>query len=679
MPKTTSQTPADEILQLREQLHYHNHRYHVLDDPEIPDGEYDRLLQRLNKLEHDHPNLITPDSPTQRVGGAPLKSFGQVRHEKPMLSLDNAFSPEDMADFNRRVQERLGHSEEMEYICEPKLDGIAVSLLYENGLLIRGATRGDGSTGEDITHNIRTIAAIPLKLSGNNWPQRLEVRGEIYMPKAGFLALNRRAEARGEKVFANPRNAAAGSLRQLDSKVTASRPLTMFCYGVGIVEGGDVPEKQGDILAKLGDLGLRINNDVKVVKGTKGCGDYYDALADKRDGLPYEIDGIVYKVNEITLQNELGYVARAPRWAIARKFPAEEALTTLKGVDFQVGRTGAVTPVARLEPVFVGGVTVSNATLHNMDEIERLGIRIGDTVIIRRAGDVIPKVDSVVLSRRPAKTTAIKLPDSCPVCESEIERDEGEAAAKCTGGLYCAAQRKEAIKHFASRKALDVEGLGDKLVEQLVDRNLISTVAELYSLTKEQVAGLERMGPKSAEKLINALDASRKTTLEHFIYGLGIREVGEATARSLVAHYYTLDAIMSADREGLQAVDDVGPVVAAHIETFFRQTHNREVIASLIEQGIEWSEGVAEPASQETMPLKGEVWVLTGTLQNMTRDVAKAKLLQLGAKVTGSVSVKTSVVLAGEKAGSKLAKAVKLGIKVVSEEEFEQHLTDWGM
>ncbi len=679
MSKVTATVPAEqEVLQLRDQIHYHNHRYYVLDDPEIPDGEYDRLMQRLKTLEADHPEWVTIDSPSQRVGGAPLKSFGQVRHEMPMLSLDNAFDSEDLKDFNRRVSERLETHEAIEYICEPKLDGIAVSLLYEDGILVRGATRGDGSTGEDITGNIRTIAAIPLKLSGAGWPERLEVRGEVYMPKAGFEKLNQRARDRGEKVFANPRNAAAGSLRQLDSKVTARRPLTMYCYGTGIAEGGELPAKHGDILARLGEWGLRVNPEIKVVRGIQRCEQYYQGLEERRQKLPYEIDGIVYKVNDIDLQNKLGYVARAPRWAIARKFPAQEEMTVLKGVDFQVGRTGAITPVARLEPVVVGGVTVSNATLHNMDEIERLGLKVGDTVIVRRAGDVIPQIVNVVISQRNNQAKSIVMPDHCPVCESDIERDEGEAAARCTGGLYCSAQRKEAIKHFASRKALDIEGLGDKLVEQLVEKKLISTVADLYSLTKGQLAGLERMGTKSAQNLLDALERSRHTQLERFVYALGIREVGEATARSLVNHYRTLEAIMAASVEELQMVDDVGPVVAAHLETFFRQTHNCEVIDNLREKGIHWTN--KEPVNdQGEQPLDGQTWVLTGTLATMTRDAGKDILLSLGAKVAGSVSKKTSVVLAGEKAGSKLAKAEKLGVKVVSEDEFQEMLRGWGV
>ncbi len=665
-----------EILQLRQQITDHNYRYYVLDEPEIPDSEYDKLFSRLKSLESEFPQLITEDSPTQRVGGTPLKSFGQVRHELPMLSLDNAFNEENQADFNRKIKERLNISDEIEYACEPKLDGIAVSLLYENGLLVRAATRGDGTTGEDITQNIRTIESIPLRLIGDDWPRRLEVRGEVYMPKAGFEQLNQRARAREEKVFVNPRNAAAGSLRQLDSRITAKRPLTIYCYSAGIVDGGVLPDKHSEILACFRKWGLRVSPELRVVKGVQACEDYYQAMAEKRESLPYEIDGIVYKVNSIAQQQALGFVARAPRWAIARKFPAQEAITTLKDVEFQVGRTGAITPVARLQPVFVGGVTVSNATLHNMDEIERLDIKIGDSVVILRAGDVIPKVNRVIHSMRPEGVRDIQFPDRCPVCDSELEREE--AILRCSGGLFCSAQRKEAIKHFASRKAMDIDGLGDKLVEQLVDRKLIKTVADLFTLVALEVSGLERMGKKSAENLIKALDQSRKTTLPRFIYALGIREVGEATALGLAGHYRDLNALMAATVEDLQTVDDVGPIVAGHIEKFFRQEHNREVIDALLAKGVEWDTEVLD-AEEGDQPLAGEVWVLTGTLHTMTRDEGKAILQKLGAKVTGSVSAKTSALLAGEKAGSKLAKAEKLGVRVVTEDDFILMRQSWAI
>ncbi|WP_062270516.1 NAD-dependent DNA ligase LigA [Endozoicomonas arenosclerae] len=664
-----------EVQGLREQINDHNYRYYVLDDPTIADASYDRLMQKLKSIEADFSELITPESPTQRVGAAPLKEFGQIRHELPMLSLDNAFNEDDLNDFDRRVRERLGIGSQVEYACEPKLDGIAVSLLYENGVLVRGATRGDGTTGEDITMNVRTIGSIPLQLVGNDWPARLEVRGEIFMPKEGFEKLNQRAKTRDEKVFVNPRNAAAGSLRQLDSKVTAKRPLDMYCYSAGIVEGGELPEKHADILERFKTWGLRINPEVRVVTGASACADYFSQMSEKRESLPYEIDGIVYKVNSLAQQEQLGFVARAPRWAIAHKFPAQEEMTVLKDVEFQVGRTGAITPVARLEPVFVGGVTVSNATLHNMDEVARLGLKIGDTVVIHRAGDVIPKVVRAIPDRRPDDARDIELPERCPVCDSEVEQDD-EAAARCTGGLYCSAQRKEAIKHFASRKAMDIDGLGDKLVEQFVEKGLVSTVADLYKLTVDPIASLERMGKKSATNLVSALKVSQKTTLARFIYGLGIREVGEATAQSLVSHYRDLEAIKSATTEQLQEVDDVGPIVAAHIEKFFQQEHNLEVIDELLKVGVHW-EDEAEPEEDVAQPLEGEVWVLTGTLHNMTRDEGKAALQKLGAKVTGSVSAKTTALLAGEKAGSKLTKAQSLGIRVVTEDEFVNLMQEW--
>ena len=676
MNTSMSNTPtpiAEEIIQLRQQINEHNHRYYVLDEPEIPDSEYDTLFSRLKLLEEKYPQQITADSPTQRVGATPLTAFGQVQHELAMLSLDNAFNEEEQLDFNRKVKERLNSTDEIEYACEPKLDGIAVSLLYENGVLIRAATRGDGTTGEDITQNIRTIDAVPLRLLGSDWPRRLEVRGEVYMPKAGFTLLNQRASARGDKTFVNPRNAAAGSLRQLDSRITAKRPLSIYCYSAGIVEGGVLADKHSEILQSFKRWGLRVSPELKVVIGLNACEAYYQRMAEKRANLPYEIDGIVYKVNSIAQQQTLGFVARAPRWAIARKFPAQEAVTVLKDVEFQVGRTGAITPVARLEPVFVGGVTVSNATLHNMDEVTRLDIKIGDSVVVLRAGDVIPKVDRVIHSRRPQNTRDIVFPKRCPICDSEIEHEE--TILRCAGGLFCSAQRKEAIKHFASRKAMDIDGLGDKLVEQLVERQLIKTVADLFTLTPVEVAELERMGQKSAQNLINALTAAKKTTLARFIYGLGIREVGEATAQGLANHYRELGPLMSATGEDLQTVDDVGPVVAGHIEKFFRQKHNVEVIEALLAQGVQWEEETACDATNQ--PLAGEVWVLTGTLHSMTRDEGKVILQTLGAKVTGSISAKTTVLLAGEKAGSKLAKAEKLGVRVVTEEEFMQMRQGW--
>jgi len=675
----TSLSPA-EVQQradkLREQIAYHNYRYYVLDNPEIPDVEYDRLFRALQALEERYPQLITPDSPTQRVGAEPLKGFAEVRHEIPMLSLGNVFSEEELADFDRRVREGLG-VDEVEYSAEPKLDGLAISIRYEQGVLVRAATRGDGATGEDVTQNVRTIEAVPLKLLGNDYPRVLEVRGEVYMPRAGFAALNERQREKGEKSFANPRNAAAGSLRQLDSRITATRPLTMYCYGVGVVEGGALPDTHSAIMERLKGWGLRVCPEARVVRGMQGCHHYYVEIEDKRDSLPYDIDGVVYKVDSLAQQAELGFVSRAPRWATAHKFPAQEEMTVLENVEWQVGRTGALTPVARLEPVHVAGVMVSNATLHNPDEIARKDVRIGDTVIVRRAGDVIPEVVGVVESRRPSDARIIETPSHCPVCGSEVLRDEGEAVPRCTGGLYCSAQRKNAIKHFASRRAMDIDGLGDKLVEQLVDEGLIHDVADLFSLTQSQLAGLERMGEKSAANLIAALEKSKSTTLERFLFALGIREVGESTARTLANHFGTLQRIEEASEEQLLAVADVGPIVAHHIHTFFRQPHNREVIDKLIAAGINWPDVEVIEAGEQ--PLAGQTFVLTGTLDSMSRDEAKAKLQALGAKVSGSVSKKTSVVVAGEAAGSKLTKAEQLGVEVWDEQQLLTLLQQYGL
>lgn len=653
---------------LRDQINEANYNYYVLDAPTLPDAEYDRLLRELEQLEAEHPELVTPDSPTQRVGAAPAKEFGEVRHELPMLSLSNAFTEDEIFAFDRRIHDRLGSETPIEYACEPKLDGLAVSLLYEDGVYVRGATRGDGVTGEDVTQNIRTIRAVPLKLKGAGWPKLLEVRGEVYMPKAGFEEMNRKAAEAGEKTFVNPRNAAAGSLRQLDSRITAQRPLSFYAYAVGLVEGGELPERHSEELARLAEWGLPVCSENEVVKGPEGCLAYYERIGKKRDKLPFEIDGVVYKVDRYDLQAELGFVSRAPRWAVAHKYPAQEELTKLLGVEFQVGRTGALTPVARLEPVFVGGVTVSNATLHNMNEIERKDVRIGDTVIVRRAGDVIPEVVAIVPERRPKDAKKIHLPAHCPVCGSQVVRPEGEAVARCSGGLYCPAQRKESIKHFASRRAMDIEGLGDKLVDQLVDTGLIDHVDGLYALTQEQIAGLERMGEKSAENLIAALEKSKDTTLARFIFALGIREVGEATAKALAKHFGDLEPLMQADEEALQEVPDVGPVVASHIAAFFHQRHNREVIEKLVKAGIHWEK--VEVKREAAGPLAGNTYVLTGTLSRMTRDQAKAKLEALGAKVAGSVSKKTTAVIAGAEAGSKLEKAEALGVEVLDEDAF---------
>ncbi len=657
-------TPEQRAEKLRERVRYHNYRYYVLDDPEIPDAEYDRLLRELQQLEQQHPELITPDSPTQRVGAQPLSAFGEVRHELPMLSLDNAFSDEELGEFDRRVRERLD-VDAVEYTAEPKLDGVAVSLLYEDGRLVRGATRGDGSRGEDVTQNVRTVESIPLRLRGKGYPQRLEVRGEVFMSHVGFRELNERAVAAGQKTFANPRNAAAGSLRQLDPRVTAQRPLEIYCYGVGVVTGGELPDRHSGVLEQLRDWGLRVYPGIERVDGLSGCVKYYRKLEQRRGSLAFDIDGVVFKVDRLDQQQRLGFVARAPRWAVARKFPAQEELTRVVGIDVQVGRTGAVTPVARLEPVFVGGVTVTNATLHNEDEVRRKDVRIGDTVIVRRAGDVIPEVVSVIAERRPRKAKEFVMPKRCPVCGSDIERVEGEAVARCTGGLYCEAQRKQTIRHFASRRAMDIEGLGDKLVEQLVDLKLVDDVAGLYALDAETLAGLERMGEKSAANLIAALEKSKHTTLERFLYALGIREVGDATARALAQAFGDLDGLMGASAQELEAVRDIGPVVAQHIVHFFEQPHNRDVIRRLRRAGVNWP-----PVKRaRRQPLEGNTYVLTGTLSSMTRDQAKEQLQALGATVSGSVSGKTTAVIAGEKAGSKLAKAEKLGIPVLSEHD----------
>ncbi len=660
------QQAEKRILDLRSQLNHHSYQYYVLDDPHIPDVEYDRLFRELQSLEQEWPELVTDDSPTQRVGDVPLSVFEQVKHEVPMLSLDNVFNEAELGDFNRRIQQRLDSDEVIVFAAEPKLDGLAVSLLYENGRLVRAGTRGDGTTGENITQNIRTIPSIPLCLLGDDIPPMLEVRGEVFMPKAGFEALNQQAIEKGEKVFANPRNAAAGSLRQLDSRITAQRPLAMYCYAVGRVDGHQQFKRHSELLQQLQRWGLPVCKEREIVEGVEGCLAYYQRMAEQRDALPYEIDGIVYKVDQLRLQQELGFVARAPRWAIAHKFPAQEEITRVNAIEFQVGRTGALTPVARLEPVFVGGVTVSNATLHNMDEVMRKDVRVGDSVVIRRAGDVIPEVVRVVPGSRKGKVNKVKLPEHCPVCGSEVEQEEGEAVARCSGGLFCGAQRKESIKHYASRKAMDIDGLGDKLVEQLVDAGLIEHVNDLYSLDREGLVKLERMGEKSADNLLVALDKSRHTTLPRFIYSLGIREVGEATAQNLAQHYADFDALRSADEESLQTVEDVGPIVAAHIVRFFKQPHNIEVIDRLLAAGVHWDAPEKTAAVEQT--LEGKTFVLTGTLMRMTRDEAKKALQARGAKVTGSVSKKTSYVVVGDNPGSKASKAEQLGVEILDED-----------
>jgi len=658
---------------LRKLIEFHSHRYYVLDDPEITDAEFDALFDELVELERQFPALATPDSPTQRVGGEPVAGFVQVRHELPMLSLDNAFSDQSVLDFDARIRERLQREETLIYAAEPKLDGTAISIVYENGVLIRAATRGDGVTGEDVTHNVRTIPSIPLKLQGRKYPQYLEVRGEIFMPKAGFKALNERARAKGEKVFMNPRNAAAGSLRQLDPRQTAKRPLDMFAYGVGLVRGAQMPDCHSRTLMYLQELGVQICPELQVVRGAEGCLAYYREISAKRDALPYDIDGVVYKVDDFELQARLGSVTRAPRWAIARKFPAQEETTRVVNIEWQVGRSGAVTPVARLEPVLVGGVTVSNATLHNFDELRRKDVRPGDAVIVRRAGDVIPEIVRVIVQKRPKGTRPVDLPGQCPVCGSPVVRVDGEAVARCSGGFTCSAQRKEAIKHFAARHALDIEGLGSKLIDQLVDAGLVESPSDLYDLTGEQLIGLQRMGEKSADNLLVSLEKSKNTTLNRFLYALGIREVGEATSLALAKHYGKLGPIRDATPDKLQRINDIGPIIAEHIHHFFRQAHNRALIDKLLEKGVRLS-SPKEEVMEET-PFTNKTVVLTGTLQTMTRAEAKARIQALGGKVTGSVTKKTSLVICGLNPGSKLQKARKLDIPIADENELLSKLS----
>jgi len=660
---------------LRLQLEDANYHYYVEDDPQITDAEYDKLLRELQQLEVDHPELATPDSPTQRVGAPPADRFEEVTHAVPMLSLDNAFSEEELHAFVRRAADKLERDgESLVFCCEPKLDGLAVSLVYENGRLVQGATRGDGRTGEDVTLNLRTIHSIPLKLRGRSVPSLIEVRGEVYMRHSGFEALNQRARENGEKVFANPRNAAAGSLRQLDSSIAAKRPLEFCAYQVARLEGEDDAQSHSDYLKRLRQLGFRTSPLLAVVKGASGVLDFCRELGEQRAGLDYDIDGAVLKVDSLRDQRELGFVSRAPRWAIAYKYPAQEQTTTLNDVAFQVGRVGTLTPVAKLEPVQVAGVTVSNATLHNMDEIERLGVRIGDTVIVRRAGDVIPQIVGVVASKRPAETRAIELPSECPVCGSQVERLAGEVAARCSGGLFCPAQRKEALKHFASRRALDIDGLGEKLIDLLVEREWVKTPADLFRLDAASLAELPRLAEKSANNLVNALQAAKQTTLARFIYAIGIREVGEATAANLARHFGSLKALREASLEALESVADVGPVVARHIHTFFRQEHNQETLDDLIAVGVTWEEA---HIGERPQPLAGQTWVLTGSLESMTRDEGKERLQALGAKVAGSVSKKTATVVAGPGAGSKLDKAEELGVEVIDEAAFLERLAEW--
>ncbi len=660
----------EQITALRTTLRHHEYLYHVMDTPEIPDAEYDRLMVQLRELESAHPDLITPDSPTQRVGAAPLTAFEQVRHEVPMLSLDNTFDEAGFFAFNKRVQDRLKSTDDLTYCCELKLDGLAVSLLYENGLLVRAATRGDGTTGENITANVRTIYAIPLRLHGDNIPARVEVRGEVFMTEAGFEKLNEEARRTGGKVFANPRNAAAGSLRQLDPRITAKRPLTFFCYGFGLLEGGEMPASHWQRLQQFKAWGLPVSDRIRLVHTAEEALAFYRQVEQDRPSLAFDIDGVVIKVDSQALQEKLGFVARAPRWAVAFKFPAQEQMTVVRDVEFQVGRTGAITPVARLEPVQVAGVIVSNATLHNADEIARLGLRIGDKVVIRRAGDVIPQVVNVVESERPQETREILFPSHCPVCGSDVERVEGEAVTRCTGGLICGAQRKEALKHFVSRRAMDVDGMGDKIIDQLVEKEYVKTPADLFRLTAGKLTGLDRMGPKSAQNVVDALEKAKLTTLPRFLYALGIREVGEATAANLANHFGELEKVMDADLDALIAVQDVGKIVAAHVRNFMEEESNREVIRELTQEvGVHWPQVVVVKAEEIDSPFAGKTVVLTGSLSQMNRDDAKERLTALGAKVSGSVSKKTDLLIAGEAAGSKLAKAQELGIPVIDEAE----------
>ncbi len=670
------ESPAAEAERLRSLIGEYDYAYHALDAPRVPDAEYDRLFRRLAEIEAEHPELVSATSPTQRVGAQPVGEFREIRHARSMLSLDNAFHEDELAAFDKRVSERLAaagiSADIIDYVAEPKLDGAAVSLRYAEGKLEFAATRGDGATGEDVTHNVRTIAAVPFVLRGHDVPPVLEVRGEVYMPREGFETFNRLATERGEKTLVNPRNAAAGSLRQLDPEMTARRPLAIFFYGIGETRGWESPPTHAEVLGALRAFGFRVSPDWRLVSGIAGCMAYYEDIGRRRNRLPHDIDGVVYKVNRLRWQAELGAASRAPRWAIAHKFPAQEELTTVEAIEFQVGRTGALTPVARLAPVFVGGVTVSNATLHNIGELHRKDVRAGDTVIVRRAGDVIPEVVKVIEERRPEGTSIVELPDRCPVCQSEVVRPEGEAVARCAGGLICGAQRKQALRHFASRHAMDIEGLGEKLIEQLVDAGLIETPADLYSLTLDELTGLERMGDKSAANLLDALERRKSTTLARFLFALGIREVGEATAASLATSFVDLDTLRHADEEQLLEVPDVGPVVAERVRTFFQEPHNGAVIDKLLEHGIHWPRPA--PARALESPFSGKTVVLTGSLSTMARAEAKAELEKRGAKVTGSVSKKTDIVVAGENPGSKLAKAQDLGIAVMTEEELVRRL-----
>ncbi len=667
-----SASPKQRILGLREQIDYHNYRYYSLDDPEITDSAYDRLIRDLEELEHKYPQYQSPQSPTQNVGGAFSKTFSEVAHAIPMRSLGNAFNEEEIFAFDRRVRELLEENNDIEYIAEPKLDGLAVSLRYEDGWLVQAATRGDGKTGENITQNMRMVLGSSTQLRGNSIPEVFEVRGEVFMSRNDFARLNDKQKTRGKKLFVNPRNAAAGSLRQLDPAVTASRPLKIFCYALGEVRGVSVPDTHLESLEMIGAFGLPITDLIQPVSGVKGCLDYHRTILERRSDLPFDIDGVVYKVSRMDWQQQLGHTARAPRWAIAHKFPAQEEMTILESIDIQVGRTGAITPVARLKPVFVGGVTVSNATLHNQEEIKRLDVRVGDTVIVRRAGDVIPEIVSVVVSSRPEGALEFEFPVTCPECDSAIVNEGDGVIARCSGGLFCEAQKKQSIKHFASRKAMDIEGLGDKLVDQLVTDKKISDVADLFSLSLEDISGLDRMADKSAGNLSNAIESSKSTTLARFLYSLGIPLVGETTAENLADNLGSLKSIMSATTEMLQTIPDVGPIVAQSLRTFFEQNHNVEVVNRLIDSGIHWPAIEASAPVQENM-FTGKTVVLTGAL-SISRAEAKLILQSSGAKVTGSVSAKTDYVIAGEDAGSKAEKAEKLGVSILDENQFMENV-----
>jgi DNA ligase (NAD+) len=656
------------VARLRAEIDRHNHRYHVLDDPEVSDAEYDRLLTELRAVEADYPALVVPDSPTQRVGGAPVAAFAQVRHRIPMLSLDNAFAREDVIAFDRKVRERLETEREITYACEPKLDGLAISLTYRKGLLEVAATRGDGSVGEDVTHNVRTIKSVPLRLAGKSRPGLLEVRGEVFMSIPGFREMNRVASEKGEKTFVNPRNAAAGSLRQLDPRLAASRPLEVFFYGASVIQGRKMPGRHSEVLAMLRELGLRTSPESRVVEGVDGLIGYYDEIGRRRGKLRYQIDGVVYKVDALDLQRELGFVARAPRWALAHKFPADEEMTRVRAIEWQVGRTGALTPVARLDPVFVGGATVANATLHNFEELRRKDVRVGDTIVLRRAGDVIPEVVKVIEAKRPPDAPVVELPAKCPVCGSDVEREEGEAIARCTGALVCPAQLKESLRHFASRRAMDIEGLGSKLMDQLVEVGLVKDAAGLYRLNAAQLAELDRMGEKSAEKLARALEHSKTTTLSRFLFALGIRDVGEATAEALARHFRTLDALRAATTAEIEEVPDIGPITAAHVHAFLAEPRNSQVIDDLCKLGVRWPEDAAPKARGGKFV--GKTFVLTGRLASMSRDEAGDVIREMGGSVSGSVSKKTDYVVVGDDAGTKLRKATELGLEILDEDGF---------